>query len=229
MEHIAPLIQTVLWVGLIGIALWKFYAPLYGLLVALQRRIEAGSSIKAGPFEITDQLKPQDAQKQQQKAAAEVEEAIQAAEPVVEAVPVPREALKARYFQAEDLVLRAIQAEYGATISREVTAGADMGFDGAFVTNGRLNIVEVKYLRGPSGNVSRLQPSIERLASTVARYGWSNAQIILAAVFEKADEVPRATELLKRMTAEMATPVVVRCFSLPELQARFGVGDGANG
>lgn len=229
MEHLAPLIQTVLWVGLIGVALWKFHVPLYGLLVALQRRIEAGSNLKAGPFEISDQLKPQDLLKQQQKAAAEVEEAIQAAEPAAEASPEQKEALKAKYFQAEDLVLRAIQAEYGATISREVTAGADMGFDGAFVTNGRLNIVEVKYLSGPSGNVSRLQPSVERLASTVARYGWSNAQIILAVVFEKAEEVPRGIELFKRMTGEMATPVVVRCFSLTELQARFGVGDGVNG
>lgn len=229
MEHIAPLIQTVLWVGLIGIVLWKFQAPLYGLIVALQRRIEAGSSIKAGPFEISDQLKPQDPLKQQQKAAAEVEEAIQTAEPAAGAAPVQKEALKAKYFQAEDLVLRAIQAEYGATVSRDVTGGADMGFDGAFVMNGRLNIVEVKYLRGPSGNVSRLQSSVERLASTVARYGWSNAQIILAVVFEKVEEVPRATELLKRMTGEMPTPVVVRCFSLPELQARFGVSDGVNG
>jgi hypothetical protein len=49
--------------------------------------------------------------------------------------------LRAKYFQAEDLVLRAIQSEYGATVSRQVTAGADMGFDGAFVSNGRLNIV----------------------------------------------------------------------------------------
>jgi len=137
--------------------------------------------------------------------------------------------LKAKYFQAEDLVLRAIQAEYGATISREVTAGADMGFDGVFVTNGRLNIVEVKYLRGPSGNVSRLLPSMERLVNSIVCYSWRNAQIILAVVFEKAEEVPRATELLKRLTSEMAIPVVVRCFALAELQARFGVGGGVEG
>lgn len=110
--------------------------------------------------------------------------------------------------------------------SREVTAGADMGFDGAFVTNGRLNIVEVKYLRGPSGNVSRLRPSIERLANSITSYGWRNAQIILAVVFENAEEVPRATELLKKFTSEMPIPMVIRCFSLAELQARFGVGGG---
>jgi hypothetical protein len=166
---------------------------------------------------------------QQKKAAAEVEESIQATEPVAGIAPLHKEALKAKYFQAEDLVLRAIQAEYGATIKREVTAGADMGFDGVFVTNGRMNIVEVKYLRGPSGNVSRLQPSVERLVNSISRYGWQNVQIILAVVFEKAEEVPRATELLKGLTSKISIisiPVVVRCFSLAELQVRFGVGGG---
>ncbi len=209
--------------------LWKFHNPLYGLLVALQRRVEAGSNIKAGPFEISDQLKPQDPIQQQQKAAAEVEEAIQADEAHAGHLPTPTEDLKAKYFQAEDLVLRAIQAEYGATISREVTAGSDFGFDGAFVTNGRLNIVEVKYLRGPSGNVSRLQRSVERLADSIEKYGWKNSQIILAVVFERAEEVPRATELLKRVTSQTSVPVVVRCFSLAELQARFGIGGGGEG
>lgn len=234
MEHIAPLIQTVLWVGLIGVVLWRFYEPIHGLLVALQKRVEAGSTIKAGPFELTEQLKPQDPAKQKQKAASEIEEVLQVSNDTgAGPAPAPegeRPAdIQAKYFQAEDLVLRAIQAEYGATISRQVTAGSDMGFDGAFVTNGRLNIVEVKYLRGPSGNVSRLRPSINRLANTVAAYGWNNAQIILAVVFERSEEVARATEMLKSLVAEARIPTVVRCFSLQELQRNFGVAENPDG
>lgn len=225
MEHIAPLIQTVLWVGLIAVVLWRYHSPIHGLLVALQRRVEGGSSVKAGPFELSDQFKPQDPLKQEQKRTSEIQEALQPSESTLAADTKPGATLRAKYFQVEDLVLRAIQAEYGATISREVTAGADMGFDGAFVSNGRLNIVEVKYLRGPSGNVSRLRESIERLSSAVAAYGWRNAQIILAVVFERAEEVARATKLLKTLTSGMAVPIVVRCFSLSELQSRFNVAD----
>jgi len=52
MEHISSLIQTVLWVGLIGGIVWRFNKPIYELLSALYSRIEAGSTIKAGPFEL---------------------------------------------------------------------------------------------------------------------------------------------------------------------------------
>lgn len=229
MQYIAPLLQTVLWVVLIAVTLWKFYSPLYGLLSALHKRVEGGSNIKAGPFELTN-LKPQDPVTQLQRASAEVEEVIDAqnATPVT-GIPESREVIKAKYFQSEDLVMRAIQAEYGAVINRNVSAGPDLEFDGAFTTNGRLNIVEVKFLRGPSGNVSRLLSSLERLESQLNHYRWGNVQLILAVVFERAQEVPRATEILKSMTTKLTIPVVVRCFSLSELQAQFGVGDTANG
>jgi hypothetical protein len=229
MEHIAPLVQTVLWVTLIGVALWRFHRPIYGLLEALQRRVEAGSNIEAGPFKLTDQLKPQDPITQRQKVASEMAETLEVASASDVGASLDeagrRATVQAKYFQAEDLVLRAIQAEYGATISRQVTAGSDMGFDGAFVTNGRLNIVEVKFLRGPSGNVSRLRPSVERLVNAVVSYGWKNAQIILAVVFEREEEVARATELLKVITSGWPISIVIRCYSLVELQRRFGISD----
>lgn len=229
MEHLAPLIQTVLWVCLIAAVLWRFHNPIYGLLVALQHRVESGSNVEAGPFKLTEQLKPQDPLTQRQKAVSEIAEALDAgtaSEVAVTEVERGRSAsVQAKYFQAEDLVLRAIQSEYGATMSRQVTAGADMGFDGAFVTNGRLNIVEVKFLRGPSGNVSRLRQSVERLVSAVVSYGWKNAQIILAVVFEREEEVARATEMLKAITSGMSVPIVVRCYSLAELQRRFGIAE----
>ena len=111
MEHIAPLIQTILWVGFIGTIFWRFHTPIYGLLMALQKRVETGSSVRAGPFEITDQLKPQDPKTQKEKTAVEVEEALQAESQLPQAVSSPTECIasvQARYFQAEDLVLRAI-------------------------------------------------------------------------------------------------------------------------
>lgn len=236
MEYIAPLIQTVLWVGLIGVALWRFYEPVYGLLVALQKRVEGGSNIKAGPFEITEQLKPQDPSKQKEKAAIELAEVLQEqhagfAPPPSEGASQRAAAIQAKYFQAEDLVLRAIQAEYGATVSRQVTAGADMGFDGAFVSNGRLNIVEVKYLSRPATDMSKLGLSVDRITESISRYGWRNAQIILAIVVESVEDIARVTSRLQALESrrQESVAVVVRCYAFAELQQRFGVAQENGG
>lgn len=228
MEHIAPLIQTVLWVGLIAAVLWRFYSPIYGLLIALQKRVETGSNIKAGPFELTEQLKPQDPTKQKEKAESEVQEALQdspeAEFAAMTSSPSQRAAgFQAKYFQVEDLVLRAIQSEYGATVNRQVTAGADMGFDGAFITNGRLNIVEVKYVAGSANTISKLRRSVERLSSAISGYGWRNAQIILAVVFERAEEMAKGSERLQELISVSSVPIVIRCYSFSELQLKFGV------
>lgn len=230
MEHIAPLIQTTLWVALLGVAFWRFHKPIYDLLVAFQKRIEGGSNIKAGPFEITEQLRPQDPLQQKEKVALEMAETLQVS-PDAELkassqLPSQRAlTMSSKYFQAEDLVLRAIQAEYGATVSRQVTAGADIGFDGAFVTNGRLNIVEVKYLLGSVPNTLKLKAVVERLANTITRYGWKNTQIILAIVFEKIEDVARQTERLQNVLDKNEVPVVVKCYSFAELQKKFEITD----
>ncbi|SDA25098.1 hypothetical protein SAMN05216315_12637 [Nitrosospira sp. Nsp18] len=238
MEHFAPLIQTILWVSLIGIVLYRFHDPIYGLLVALQKRVEAGSSIKAGPFEINDQLKPQDPIIQKEKAALEVQEVLQAeGQEVLQAEgQLPPEvtllnermaSVKARYFQAEDLVLRAIQAEYGAPLHRQVTAGRDTGFDGLFIAEGRTNVVEVKYI-STKARYPRLKPTIERLTKSIQSYGWMNAQIILVLVFDREEDIKNVREILSVGFSQNPVPVVVRIYSLGELKVKFGV-DEKNG
>jgi len=227
MEHIAPLIQTVLWVSLIAGIVWRFHAPIYGLLVALQKRIEAGSNVKAGPFEITDQLKPQDPIAQKEKATAEAQEALDSQNqlaPVAKSVVGPLTQIRARYFQAEDLALRAIQSEYDSPIKRQVTAGRDDGFDGVFVADGRTNVIEVKYIASKGQN-QKIKPSIQRLTTTIQQYGWPNAQIILALVFEQEEDVKHARELLSIAFAQNDVPVVVRVFTMHQLNAQFGVGE----
>jgi hypothetical protein len=228
MEHIAPLIQTALWVALLAVALWRFHKPIYDLLVAFQKRIESGSNIKAGPFEITDQLRPQDPLKQKEKVALELAEDLGApleAEQHVDLQTLPQSTIarQTKYFQAEDLVLRAIQAEYGATVSRQVTAGADIGFDGAFVSNGRLNIVEVKYLSGSIPNTLKLKGVVNRLVNAISSYGWKNTQIILAVVFENVEDTTRKTERLQNLFDQSHVPVVVKCYSFAELQQKFQI------
>lgn len=227
MEYIAPLVQTVLWVCLIAGIVWRFHTPIYGLLVALQKRIEAGSSIKAGPFEISEQLKPQDPNAQKEKATAEAQDALDAQSqtvPAAKSLVGPLRQIRARYFQVEDLALRAIQTEYGSPIKRQVTAGRDSGFDGVFIADGRTNVVEVKYIP-TQGQNQKLKPTVQHLTNTIQQYGWPNAQIILALVYEREADVKNAREMLSVAFAQNAVPVVVRIFTMPQLNAQFGVGE----
>jgi hypothetical protein len=232
MQHIAPLIQTILWVALIGGIVWRFNKPIHGLLSALQKRVEGGSNVKAGPFELIDQLRPQEPEKQKQKVEAELLEATPTESiPQAESLPsLPagfKTSQQAIYFQAEDLALRAIQAEYGQPISRQLTAGSDIGFDGVFTVNGRLNIVEVKYVRDAK-TISRLRISLERLVNVIAKYNWKNVQLILVVVFERTEDVPNADISLLHTVKGLEVPVSIRPFALKDLQRRFGV-PGADG
>lgn len=227
MQHTAPFIQNLLLVGLIAGIVWKFHKPLYGLLEALQKRVESGSNIKAGPFEITEQLRPQDPVSQQQKAAAETLEVLEAQAQEQEAPeekPLAERAstVQARYFQAEDLVLRAIQAEYGAPVKRQMAAGRDAGFDGVFYASHRANVVEVKYVPG-RGHNQKLRAAVERLTATIQQYGWLNAQIILALVFETEEDIERVKELLSAAFLSNPIPVEVKTYAMFALEEQFGV------
>lgn len=228
MEHIAPLIQTVLWVGLIAGIVWKFHAPIYGLLLALQRRIESGSNVKAGPFEITDQLRPQDPSVQREKAAAEIQEAIGDKSPQAALTNTSRvgaTSIHERYFRAEDLVLRAIQTEYGVPVQRQVTAGHDSGFDGVFSFGGKTTVVEVKYIP-QQGKSPRMREVIHRLTKIIQQYSWKNTQILLALVFDSDEDIKNQERILSVGFSENAVPVIVRSFSMAQLEAQFGVGKG---
>lgn len=233
MDHIAPLIQTVLWVGLIAGIVWRFHASINGLLIALQKRIESGSNVKVGPFEIIDRLKPQDANTQKEKAAVEIQDALQGKPPTAFVTNTPTSTaplavIRTRYFQAEDLALRAIQSEYGAPVSRQVTAGHDSGFDGVFTSGGRTSVVEVKYVLG-KGQTPKIKPSIHRLTKIIRQYNWDNTQIILVLVFEYEEDVKSSVEILSSAFSENAVPVVVRAFTMANLLARFSSGNENDG
>ena len=121
-------------------------------------------------------------------------------------------------------MLRAIQAEYGAAVRRQVTAGRDSGFDGLLISNGRTTVIEVKYV--PAARSSqRFRPSIQRLTETVLQYGWPNPQIILAVVFEREEDVKNSREFFAAAFSENPVSVTVRIFTLDQLKAQFGVSD----
>lgn len=57
MKDWVPLLQTIAWIGLIVYGAKKFSTQLQGLFKAIQTRIQSGSSFKAGPVELGEDLK----------------------------------------------------------------------------------------------------------------------------------------------------------------------------
>jgi hypothetical protein len=229
MEHWSPLVQTTLWVLLVGGIVWRFNKPIHGLLEALQKRVESGSGVKAGPFELSAPVRPQNPAEQRSKAEAEVEELIAHAPPVLAA---PAEGalnqLKIEYLGVEDLALRAVQVAYNVPINRQVVVGRDARFDGAFVKYEALYVVEVKYMPGEP-KPSRIRQSLEQASKLLIDAGIHKATIILALVFDSSDHIAGLESMLPQLTASSAFPTDVRMFSKSKLQFDFSPGPSDGG
>lgn len=243
------LAQTILWVLLVSGIVAYFRKPLYALLDALAERIKSGSDIKAGPFSL--QMRPLAPSAQAERAGEEIREAFANSTPGTAAQvvcpsgqtganpqppsptpapvtsPTPTPEFRTAYFQAEDLALRALQAEFGCPIDRQVTAGMDGGFDGAFVLNNRLKIVEVKYLAGRP-NTSQIRRSLDAIQGVLLRYPWKSVDVILAVVVDMTGAVDRVREELTMAVSSTPIPTELRVYSMTELQIRFGVADARN-
>lgn len=221
-EHIAPLLQTMLWVGLIAGIVIRFNHPLHELLNALHKRIAEGSDLEAGPFKLTLGFKPQPPAQQVAKAEAELADSAHIREeaPALPRSPNATSVARSRYFQAEDLALRAIQLDFGTPVLRQVTTGADRGFDGAFERDGVIHIVEVKYYQSWANTV-KLRDSIAQLTDSLLRFRASTTRIVLAIVFEQPAAMERNRPRITEALALNRIPVDVRFFAMPELVARF--------
>jgi hypothetical protein len=220
-----PLLQTLLWVALVGALVAWFNKPIRQILLALRQRIETGSAVKAGWFELSE-LKPQPAEQQRQRAQLELAEAT----PEQAAASSSKESTRpaptsAQFLLAEDLARRALQADLGVALNRQIAAGPDAGFDAAFARGGSLNVVEVKFFPG-SITPTKLRTSLDRIASAVARVHWNNVRIVLVLVFKRAEDVYLYKEATDRALNGFLLPVEIRTYSLPELQSRFGVVPG---
>jgi hypothetical protein len=226
MEHIAPLIQTALWVALIAGIVCRFHKPIYGLLTALQRRIESGSSVKVGPVEISDQIRPQGVAQQVRRTNAEVSEVIEAQADEGSDNPPPRTEVKSRFLEAEDLALRAIQVEYGKPISRQLSLGPDFGIDGAFTVDGELNIVEVKYVVRPKRSYEGVRRTLTSFQSLIHDNHWRRARVILVIVLQFQSDVEETRRELLTLKGEFDFPINVHCYSVADLKSQFGLTGG---
>jgi hypothetical protein len=212
-------------VALIGGIVWRFNKPLHGLLTALQQRVESGSNVKAGPFELTEQVRPQGVAQQIQRTNTEVAEVIEAQAGEAPDQPARTE-VKSRFLKAEDLALRAIQIEYGKPISRQLSLGPDFGVDGAFTVDGELNVVEVKYLVRPKRGYEGIRRTLESFQTLFHDNHWRRARLILAVVLQYPSDIEQTKRELQSLKGEFDFPINVHCYSLDDLNSKFGLADG---
>lgn len=233
MQYIAPLLQTILWVGLVAGIVMRFHRPIHGLLSALQRRIEAGSTIEAGPFKLGSDVKPTPPAQQRARSETELAQIVseQLAEPGAPAAPgapaspAPAEPtkLRNRFFQAEELAMRAIQTEFNAPINRQVSIGPGLEADGAFVQNDELHLVEVKFIVRPKNARSTIERTLAHYQRGFGATRRKSVVVILALVFEFESDVTSSTLEFQEIANSTELRVEVRGFSLKQLQATYGL------
>lgn len=231
MEHLSPLLQTLLWVGLISGVTIRFHAPLYALLDALAKRVAAGSTIKAGPVELGAPI-PLNATQKEAEIASEVRElsneaaSVVAFAPAQNTVPPSPTELRQRYIQAEDLSLRALQQQYGVPIAREVALGPRVRVDGVFEFGGIRHIVDVKLLLNVRSVKHRVEEAVTRLRGQIMSspgYVAGDIQIVLALV---SNDLPIPEEQRVKLEQELANdgiPLVIHTFTMKDLATRLGL------
>lgn len=229
MQYLAPLVQTALWVALAAAVLWRFHKPLHSLLTALAKRIDTGSSVKAGPFEISEQVRPQTQEDQSKRISAETRELLSISNPPpssgVTAASTHELITTAQFFVAEDLALRALQAEFGEVLSRQVVVGTDLKVDALFMQGSELNLVEVKFL--PSavrlGDVVRqLIHRVEHGVATDKKLRHIRPNLIIVLVLNSAERLNSMRQELERFAEDSPLQVSFRTYLIEELQSRFG-------
>ena len=210
------LIQTLLWVSLIVGIVWKYNKPIEAILTAVADRIKSGANIKAGPFEISEQLQPQSLSQQTQKIKNEVSQESKPSESNSKNLNIPN------YFEAEDFALRAVQSEYGVALNRQMTAGRDEGFDGAFAKEGSLHLVEVKYVSKSLASKYAFDAA-NQLVSIVKKYGWQNVRLIIVLVIKEEIQTESIVNSLSTTKNIGTYPVEFKVYTFSELRKMFNI------
>jgi hypothetical protein len=227
-EHVAPLLQTVLWVCLIAGILLRFHKPLHALLSSLAKRVESGSTVKAGPFEIADLVRPQTAAEQSTRIAAEVRALSDVSVSVEPAEPPRRgqglEDVALEFARIEDLAFRAIQSEVGETITRNAKIGESLQVDGLFWKEGRLTLVEVMYLPNSLHAKKFAVDAAARMQQAVSRESklanvWP--QLLIVLVYKNAGDLAAHQKDVEVNAAFGVLPVTLRQVTVADLSSQM--------
>ena len=132
-------------------------------------------------------------------------------------------AVRQDWVMAEELAFREIEAEFSATVQRNVAAGSDQGFDGIFIHKGRLTVIEIKYVRRPQWRLS-VEAALEHIQRAAANIKPAQA-FILVLVTEPIPPERRELELarVRERLASTSLPVELRVYDFAELKTKYGV------
>lgn len=219
---LVPLAQTLLWVLLIGFIFIRYRNVIDRFIQIIQGRMESGSSIKAGPLEIGEYIRHQDQESQRIEVMREAEEYVSESDESIALSPKERSDLRANMVIAEDLVLRAIQDEYGEALRRNVEFPGNLTADAVFTKSDELHIIEVKFISGRS-TLRVARSGIKQLERLIENHRDRNVRGILALVYlEDLGTSAHAVEL-EKLIADSSGRIEARTWSLEGLKYRYGI------
>ena len=217
----------MLWVALIVWLILRYHKQVGAVLTAIQERITRGSSLKAGPFELGQDIRPQDIQEQNKRIedeVAQLEAATVSTLPTQTAEASRRSnvTLRRRYLLAEDLAMRELQSEFGVVINRSVRF-AGVQFDGMFAKDGGGFGVEVKYVQSRKF-LDRMVSSLSPILEAYKRLGWDRFTVLLALVCESDAAISVSDlERIQSHASELGLSILIRVYTIDALANKFHI------
>jgi len=221
---VIPLFQTGLWVALIAWALRTHNGTITRVIDELLNRVEGGASFKVGSFEVGQKYEASSLERQRADAQEELADFIEDQEEAGSESKFTREHIENEGVIAEDLALRALQAEFGMFIHRHAQISKSLHVDGIIEDDKKYTLVEVKLVSDHS--LSRTVKRVaDRMQAAFDAEGWKNTSAIICLVNidrepNEADEASVREEL-----SEYTFRVDWRLYGLTSLRSEFGVGD----
>ena len=219
---LVPLIQTALWVALIAFGLWRYNDPISRLIKTIHRRVESGSSVKAGPLELGEQIQPQDEQSQRNEVQKEAEEYVSGqGRQLSDIAPDEKLSIRSRIVLAEDLALRAIQDDFNEPLKRNIQFVGGFSADAIFKKNGIQHLVEVKVVTGRSREkaartgIAQLQHSMHKISST-------KTQGILSLVYLDDGDIDKSEADIRELVTNYPG-IQIKLWTLSALMERYGI------
>ena len=221
-KELVPLGQTILWVGLIVWVIRKYGGFIDQVLELFRKRVESGSSVKVGNFEIGEAVKPQSLSDQKKEADDDIRESSESTENYEALSSTVKASIRHDYFLTEDLALRAVQEYYGESIQRNVKVLSLFEADGVFTKNGTLHVVEVKAV--PVSKIKSIAAkTLTRLDRLISGQAWRNVIIVFVIVIRESDSDNSNSPPADISLDNYQTNIDVHTYLESELKAAFDI------
>lgn len=232
LQSYIPLMQTLVWPVFLVILCLLFRRQVEACIVAIRKRIEEGSSIKAGPIEIGPATPKEQAEKLEQEIAesSPAPQTDETSEPTSSSRIASARDFRASYMLAEELVIKKLSADLSLKVQREVRTSGPIRFifDGVAIVDQKFIGIEVKYLRNRSALRMMAERSLDRINTyytTLAEDARKHFSIILAVVIDKdyegtTEDVGRS---LNRLKEQYTFPLHLTAYRMSDLEQEFGI------